>query len=439
MVSSLFKFKNINEQKYINILWRINQSILGNSDFENLANDVVRVIVDELDKLDWGYRICVLTLVDRKKKIIRRVSFSPTKEALQILKKAKVKFEEIEILLKTKENLLVKSVNEKRLHITDDLSDVFYPEKSRDTWRNLQKKVGIKTSVVVPLILNKKAIGAMIFSLSKKKNKIKDFEKNLLINFTDSVSLAIDKVNLYKKLKNVNKELKSLDKLKDEFLNVAAHELRAPLTAVKGYLSMILDGDAGKVNKKVEDFLNGALVGTEREIRLVNDMLDVSRIEERRLVYNRGEVELSSVLNFAYEEFKTQAKEKKLDFKIYIEKKINDLVYVDKDRIYEVVSNLISNAIKYTDKGLVKISLFNPDDKSVRFEVADTGYGITQKEQEKLFSKFYRCESSSGKILGTGLGLYIVRLLIEEFKGKLGVESKLGKGSTFWFELPVRK
>lgn len=253
--------------------------------------------------------------------------------------------------------------------------------------------------------------------------------------FSERLKIKIKEAT--EQLREANSKLKELDKRKDEFISVAAHELRAPLTAVKGYLSMINEGDAGKVSKEVREYLEGALEGAEREIRLVNNMLNVSRIEEGRLVYQMGKCNLATIVKTAFEEFKIEARNKELDFSLNISKNIEDKVFVDQDRIYEVVANFISNAIKYTDKGSIAVTLSQPDEQNVRFEVKDTGYGMTQDEQNKLFQKFFRAESSAGKVLGTGLGLYITKLLIEKFDGKLGVVSEKGKGSTFWFELPV--
>jgi len=238
-------------------------------------------------------------------------------------------------------------------------------------------------------------------------------------------------------LQKLTQKLRELDVRKDEFVSVAAHELRAPMTAIKGYISMILDGDVGEIPEKAKDFLGEAITANDRLIRMVNNMLDISRIEENRLVFEMGLMDLSEVVTTAYREYKVQAEQKGLDFRLHIEEGAKAMVNVDKDRIYEVTSNFISNAVKYTDKGTVVVSVLTPNPTTVRFEVVDTGPGISPEEQKKLFQKFYRTESNIGKKLGTGLGLYISKLLIERFGGRLGLSSEKGKGSMFWFELPL--
>ena len=235
----------------------------------------------------------------------------------------------------------------------------------------------------------------------------------------------------------LGRKLKNLDQQKNEFISMAAHELRAPMTAIKGYISMVTQGDAGQISEKARGFLADANTINDRLIRLVNNMLNVSRIEEGRMVFQLETEELSHVIRAVYSQFVPEAERKGLDYSLKIPKHIRDKVEVDPDRIYEVIANLISNAIKYTDEGSVEVKLLQPDKGMVRFEVVDTGPGISSQEQEKLFQKFYRIETNVGKTTGTGLGLYISKLLMEKFNGKIGLISDLKKGSTFWFEIPI--
>lgn len=241
------------------------------------------------------------------------------------------------------------------------------------------------------------------------------------------------------KLQELTEKLKALDKQKDEFVSMAAHELRAPMTAIKGYLSMIAEGDTGKLSEETANFLNDAMEGNERLIRLVNSMLNLSRIEEGRLVYQITDFSLNELANIAYKEYIGEAGGKTLRFNIESAKNLRDKVRADKDQVHEVIVNLISNAIKYTDKGSVEVKLLNPKKDLIRLEVIDTGRGVSKEEQEKLFKKFIRIASSTGKTIGSGLGLYISKLLVEKFGGEIGVISIPDKGSTFWFELPLIK
>jgi signal transduction histidine kinase len=244
-------------------------------------------------------------------------------------------------------------------------------------------------------------------------------------------------VSQKEKMGELNHKLKELDKQRDEFVSLAAHELRAPMTALKGYISMVMQGDAGDIPEKARGFLADANTINERLIRLVNNMLNVSRIEEGRMVYQLESGSLSNLVRAVYGQFAAEAERKSLKYSLEISREIKDKVRVDPDRIQEVIANLISNAVKYTDYGSVTVKLSQPSKSTIRLEVIDTGPGISKPEQKKLFRKFYRIETNIGKTTGSGLGLYISKLLIDKFNGKIGLYSELGEGSTFWFELPL--
>lgn len=251
------------------------------------------------------------------------------------------------------------------------------------------------------------------------------------------VRSVVQEVKQKEQLEVLTQKLRDLDQQKNEFISMAAHELRAPMTAIKGYISMILEGDTGDIPEKARGFLADATSINDRMVRLVNNMLNVSRIEEGRMSFQFDNDELSRVIRTVYSQFLPEAQRKNLDYKLEIPNQLKDKVYADVDKLHEIAGNLISNAIKYTEKGYVCVRLSQPTPTVIRFEVEDSGPGISPEEQVKLFQKFYRVESNVGKTTGTGLGLYISRLMIEKFKGKIGLISETGKGSTFWFELPV--
>lgn len=399
-------------------------NILGSTiDLDNLSNMVLKKL-EETMRLDFS--ILILLKNNKLEKIISsRLPENFKKFNLNNLSK----------IIEKKETLI----------LYDELSDSGLKNCMRDHNISCYIKLMTKNGLVGLLCLGNKKSGDIFMQQDVDVLEILDSQMSVAIEnarryleiqqFSETLKQKVKEAT--DDLKTANQRLKELDKTKDEFLNVAAHEMRAPLTAVKGYLSMIEEDYGQKLPKTVREFLQGAFEGAEREVRLVNNMLNVSRIEEKRLVFNMGRIKLSEIVKVVTDEFKFAVVDKKLKMTIEISSGVKDKVYVDQDRIHEVVANFISNAIKYTDKGQISIKLFNPDKNKIRFEVIDSGAGMTKEETSKLFNKFYRAQSSAGRIMGTGLGLYICKLLIKKFEGDLGVNSEQNKGSTFWFELPV--
>ncbi len=234
---------------------------------------------------------------------------------------------------------------------------------------------------------------------------------------------------------------KMLDDLKDDFLSVAAHELRTPMTIIKSYIWMLMSNKAGELSDKQRDYLEKAEGGTERLIALVNDMLNISKIEQGRLEYNLEKVNLTEILTELGTEFKLKTDEKNLYLHLEIDKNIQ--VFTDKNKLTEIITNLVGNAIKFTDTGGITIRAQKLKDRYVKVSIIDTGKGIKKQDLSRLFRKFGRLDNSYRTVAeagGTGLGLYITKNLIEKMGGSIGVISEgIGKGSTFWITIPVKE
>jgi signal transduction histidine kinase len=238
-------------------------------------------------------------------------------------------------------------------------------------------------------------------------------------------------------LQKKNEQLRELDKAKDEFISMASHQLRTPLTAIKGYLSMLLEGDAGEIRVSQYDFVNEAFQGANRMVGLINDLLNVSRMETGRFFLEPTEVDMKKIVEEEVKQLNKQAKEKGLKLEIKTKGKIPK-IWADETKIRQVVMNFADNAIYYTTKGSVTVTL-ESDKKNVIYKVVDTGIGVPKDQQKNLFQKFYRADNARHvRPDGTGLGIYLAKRVMDDHGGEIIFESKEGKGSTFGFKLPIK-
>ncbi len=237
-------------------------------------------------------------------------------------------------------------------------------------------------------------------------------------------------------LEKANDKLKDLDQLKSEFLSLASHQIRGPLTAIKGYASEIMEGDFGEVPAHLKEPVKTIFQSSDSLADLVEDFLNISRIEQGRMKYEMAKFDLSELVKEVINEIKPNIDNKGLELKININEKV--FVMADQLKIRQIIANIIDNSIKYTPAGFMLISVYKKDDKAI-FSVKDTGVGIKKETIEHLFQKFSRAEDASKvNILGTGLGLYLAKKIIEAHSGKIWVESEgEGKGSEFFVELSL--
>jgi PAS domain S-box-containing protein len=265
-------------------------------------------------------------------------------------------------------------------------------------------------------------------------------EENLILEVTSlPILLEKEKIGNLIILHDITRE-KYVEQLKTEFVSLAAHQLRTPLSGIKWSLKMILDGDLGPLPEEQKDFLKKALMANERLIRLVNDLLDVTRIEEGRFLYKLEEKDIVKIVEDVFNSYLDLAKEKEITFELEKLKDNFPLIKVDEEKIKLAIQNLIENALIYTlPKGKVTVTI-DLQNGNFFFKVKDTGIGIPKQVQDRIFTKFFRA-SNAVKIEteGSGLGLFITKNIIESHGGKIWFESEEGKGTTFYFTIPVKK
>lgn len=242
-----------------------------------------------------------------------------------------------------------------------------------------------------------------------------------------------EKTEMVEKLERQSRKLKRMDEMKTSFVHNVSHEFRSPLNIIHGHLENLLDGVAGPLNDQQKTFLKSTYDTTERLSRLVDDLLDISRIEAGKFDLHREKIDVRELVEKIVEMFHDIAQRKNVNLHYSVS---NDVSYVwgDRDKLEQCLVNLLNNAIKYTLPNTQVDVLVSMLDKRLRIEVRDRGRGIAEQDIPKLFDKFERILEE--RAAGTGLGLAITKDLIELHKGRIWVESRLDEGSHFIFEIP---
>lgn len=239
-----------------------------------------------------------------------------------------------------------------------------------------------------------------------------------------------------RELKRTNDKLRALDETKDEFISMASHQLRTPLTSVKGYLSMVLEGDAGKLNEQQQKLLSQAFTSSQRMVYLISDLLNVSRLRTGKFIIETVPTDLSKVIEGEINQLRETANARGLTLD-YEKPDQFPLLNLDDTKIRQVIMNFMDNAIYYTPAGGAISVTLEATKHTVEFKVNDTGLGVPKKEQHRLFSKFYRAENAKrARPDGTGLGLFMAKKVIIAQGGAIIFKSAEDKGSTFGFSFP---
>jgi signal transduction histidine kinase len=297
-------------------------------------------------------------------------------------------------------------------------------------------KAGIRALLGVPLLREGEVIGALVVR-RKRAGAFADETVELVKSFAAQSALAVHNARLFHEIEQKSRELEAASRHKSEFLANMSHELRTPLNAVLGYAELIQDGIYGEVPAKMQDVLERIQQNGRHLLGLINDVLDLSKIEAGQLTLAPADYSMRELVLDVVSATEALAAEKKLALEVDVPPDL-PRGRGDERRLTQVLMNLVSNAIKFTETGSVAIRA-KVEDGSFVVAVTDTGVGIAEGDRERIFEEFQQVDSSSTRRKGgTGLGLAIARRIVELHGGRIWVESAQGEGSTFAFTLPLR-
>jgi len=313
--------------------------------------------------------------------------------------------------------------------IINDLEEYLREHPASDSTARIVGE-GMRSNLTCPLIVSGKPIGFMFFS-SMETRKYQNVHVEIFQQLAGQLAVIVEKGRLYQ-------ELIELNELKNKFLGIAAHDLRSPISIIKGYLGLFLEGILGPVPAPQRDCMTRMNKACETMLALINDLLDVSSIEAGRLELRTREVDLAEYLRECHTANSILAKAKSIDLKLEMPPALPRMT-MDPDRIQQVLNNLITNAIKFSyPETTIRLRAKTVGD-GVEISVEDQGQGIPLEEISNLFREFSRTSvrSTAGE-KSTGLGLAIAKRIVEAHGGRIWVESEVGKGSAFRFVLPVK-
>jgi len=435
--------RELSEQnRFLLALQKVTNMITRSLDFKKVTQNIVDSIRNEL-----GYTGGLLLLIDEKKDIIYPEAVTRAKMTEMALKFLPKDMHAYSSKLSADTTIDSLTAKDGKIRIGRGFEEFVSPPVPKAACLAINKLLKIKSIVAVPIYSEDKIIGVIDFVLSKPAKEISKREIEMMKSLADQTGIVVRNLRLFEQIQKVNKDLaeanirlKALDQAKTEFVSIASHQLRTPMTGIMGYLSMLTSGDFGKLKPEHNKILNDLLAESQRMIRLINQFLNVSKIEAGKFELQKREIQMEEVVAKLVGEIKKTAEEKGLKLIYNQPKKKLPLIKADPDKLSDVILNLIDNAIKYTPKGKITISL-GEEAGNIKFSVKDTGIGIKPKDAENLFGKFQRA-SGIARIQpdGSGLGLFIAKSIIEGHRGKIWAESKgEGQGSTFYFTIPINK
>jgi len=414
-------------------LQKISRLVSTTLDENEIFRRIQQPIISEL-----GFEKCFVLMCDKKRELCSKICSGYSSDEL----------EKIIYLLKS-EPLLDLVLKEGKI-----LSSIEISEPNR---KKIASILRMAYFIISPIITQDGIEGMFFVGNNPSSAPITEGDEEMISILATQFGQSLENARLFeevyrssqdleKKIKQRTRELaealeevKRISKMKSDFVSAVSHELRTPLTSVKGYASILMTGKMGEIPKAVKERLEKINKHSDSLVELINDLLDISRIESGRVDMKFESENIKDIVETTADLLAPQIKEKQIKLDIELPNELPN-VLIDHSQIERVFINLISNAIKFTpEHGSITVSAKDVDSQ-IQIDIADTGAGISKADQEKIFDEFYRVENPiNASLKGSGLGLTLVKYIVEAHKGKIWVESQLKKGSTFSFTLPKAK
>lgn len=411
--------ETVNARREAEMMYRIGRKINASTTYE----DILQALVDELGPQDYTISLNVFKHYDvAVASHVTTVAVVPagTNEAQAVNVQEEMRLIPQNILGWT----VVEDMNDTAL--VDNATQKFFLEKN------------IRAIAVKSIVVSGRTIGTMSFSCDQLRH-FTEYERRTLLGVAELAAAALERTRLYNEQTAMVEQLRTLDDVKSQFLASMSHELRTPLNAVLNFTELTAKGYLGPVNERQEDALEKAVDSGRHLLSLINDILDISKIEagQLKLLIDK-EINLNQELDTVVASAESLLAEKadRINFIKDIDPEL-PCVVGDKRRIRQILLNLLSNAVKFTDEGSITLSAKHRDEE-ILFVVSDTGPGIGQEDRDLIFEPFKQTEKGIVHAGGTGLGLPITQRLVEAHGGRLWVESEVGEGSMFFVAVPVR-
>jgi len=419
---------------------KISMAIATTLELDKLLATVLRLLIENV-----GFTEARLVLYDS----VRRVAYGS--RLAGVPEEVDRAWRDVEVLVQDDGSLLAELLIHGRPVLIEDIDTTTV----RLAPFNLKpiREAGVISIVCAPLKRKERILGYI--GAARGAQRCTQEDLNLLVTIATAVAVAFDNARAYQQLEHLaqsleqrvqhrtqllleaNRRLQELDKLKSDFVSTVSHELRTPMTSIKGYVDNILDGLTGALTERQSYYLNRVKSNVERLTRMINELLDLSRIEAGKVDLSLGNVRMLEFVSEVVEGFQGMAQQKGVTLRTHQPDEL-PVIRCDHDKLHQVLTNLIQNAIKFTPTGgEVRVESQVRDGGFLTIGVIDTGCGIPPHELDKVFEKFYRGESGSPDDPRWGLGLAIAKSLVKLHGGQIWAESTPGQGRRFYFTVPI--